>query len=257
MFFLLGDGRLSFSVFRFNERRGGKGSRVFVLAIAAVLFVTADPVEGADGGGQGELSGQDGAGDYFGEFFDFSSAGTAQELETFPLCRQGGAAAVGGDDERWDGNRDVEVLFVGEFDVDDAGRRFGHVGHVLAGGDENGGDGVGGVEAVVVDACEDGTDVGDAVVVEELLRLDAHVLDEDVAGYDRFGGDALAAGAHDVDLGGFFVGGEVGLEVEALDLLAVVVIEDPGTGGEGCAAHHVLSASVACLVVEAEKGEFV
>ena len=67
----------------------------------------------------------------------------------------------------------------------------------------------------------------------------------------------LPRGAHDVDLGGFFVGGEVGLEVEALDLLAVVVIEDPGTGGEGGTAHHVLSAGVACLVVEPEKGEFV
>ena len=166
-----------FSVFQFKRRRGGKRSRVFALAIAAVFFVAADPIEGADGGGQGELSGQDGAGDYFGEFFDFSSAGTAEELETFPLCCQGGAAAVGGDDEGWDGNRDVEVLFVGEFDVDDAGRRFGYVGHVLAGGDEDGGDGVGGVEAVVVDACEYGADIGDAVVVEELLGLDAHVLD--------------------------------------------------------------------------------
>ena len=177
MFFLLEDVSLSDSVFRFKKRRGGNGALVSVLAIASVLFVTADPVEGADGGGEGELSGQDCAGDYLGEFFDFSSAGTAQKLETFTLGRQCGAAAVGGDDERWDGNRDVEVLFVGEFDVDDAGRRFGDVGHVLAGGDEDGGDGVGGVKAVVVDACEDGTDVGDAVVVEELLGVYAHVLD--------------------------------------------------------------------------------
>jgi len=74
------DGSLRFSIFRFGRWCGGIVSRIFALAIAAVLFVAADPVEGADGGGEGELSGQDGAGDYFGEFFDFSSAAAAQQL---------------------------------------------------------------------------------------------------------------------------------------------------------------------------------
>lgn len=224
------------------------------LPIPAVFLMTRNPIQGGDGGGEGDFAGEDDAGDDFGEFVYFVAAETANIFETFALGGEGGSAAVGGDDEGGDGYGKIEVVFGGEFDVDDAGGGFGDVGDVLAGGDEHGGDAVGGVEAVVVGPGEDGADVGDAGHVGQVFRFHPHLLNENVALDGAFGRDALASGSHDVDLGGFLVGGEVGFEKEVDN--AGVVIEYPTTSGEGGSADHVLPGGVAGGVVEAQVGEF-
>ena len=96
-------------------------------------------------------------------------------------------------------------------------------------------------------------DVRHVVVIEERLRLDAHVLDQDIALERAFGDDALAARVHDVDLRRLLVGGQVGFQVEVLD--AIVVVQDPTAGSKGGAADHVLPGGVAGGVVEAQVGE--
>ena len=49
------------------------------------------------------------AGDDLGELVDLAPAEAAEDLQALALRRQAGAAAVGGDDQRRDGDRDVEV----------------------------------------------------------------------------------------------------------------------------------------------------
>src|SRR5690606_1852056 len=93
--------------------------------------------------------------------------------------------------------------------------RLRHVRYVLPGGDEYGRDAVGRVQPVVVGPGQKSPHVRHACVVVQRLGIDAHVLDEHVARDDALGGDALAARAHDVDLAGFLVGGEIAFEVEA------------------------------------------
>ena len=188
-------------------------------------------------------------------FLHLAAADAAEDLQALALGGEAGAAAVGGHDQRRDGDRDVEVLLRRHLGVDDAGRRLGDVRHVLAGGDEHRRDAVRRVAAVVVGAREEGADVGDAGVVVEGLGVDPHVLDQHVARDRRLGGHPLAAGAHDVDLRRLLVGREVRLQVEVADL--VVVLQDPGAGGEGGAAHHVLAGGVAGGVVEAQEDQLV
>ena len=67
----------------------------------------------------------------------------AQQFQALALGGQPRAAAVGGDDERRDGDGDVHVPLGRQLQVDDASRRFGHVGHILPRGDEHGGDAIG------------------------------------------------------------------------------------------------------------------
>src|SRR5690606_35783198 len=74
------------------------------LAVAAVFLVTGDPIEGGDGGGKGDLSGEDDSGDDFGEFIDLVLAVTAEEFEAFALGGEADAPAVGGDDEGGNGD---------------------------------------------------------------------------------------------------------------------------------------------------------
>ncbi len=126
---------------------------------------------------------------------------------------------------------------------------------ILARSDEHRGDGVGCVQAVVVGAGEERADVGHPGVIGERFRFHAQLLDQDVALDDRLRRDPFAAGAHDVDLRRLLVGGEVGLQVEALD--AGVTVDDPTARGEGRAPHHVLARRVPGGEVEAQVGELV
>lgn len=110
------------------------------------------PVERGDRGGQGELSGEHHRGDDLGELPHLALADAAEDLQALALGGEAGAAAVGGDDKRGDGNRDVEVPLRRHLSVDHPGRRLRDVRHVLTRRDEHRRDGVRRVAAVVVGA---------------------------------------------------------------------------------------------------------
>ena len=215
--------------------------------------MAAHPVRRGNGGRQRDLPGQHHPGDDLRQLVHLALAHTAQHGQTFLLCRQPRTAAVGGDDQRRDGDRQVEVPLRRQLGVDDPGRRLRHIGHVLPGGDEHGGDAVGRVQAVVVGSGENCAHVGDARVVVQALRLHPHVLDEHVALDGRLGHQPLAARAHHVHLRGLLVRGQVGFQIEVLD--ALVVVQNPAAGGEGRPADHVLPGRVAGAEVEAQVGE--
>src|SRR5215204_5925946 len=72
------------------------------LAVASVEVVRLYPLLGDDGRAERQLAAEHGCGDDLGELVDPAGAIAAQQLQAFALRRQGGAAAVGGNDERRD-----------------------------------------------------------------------------------------------------------------------------------------------------------
>src|SRR5207302_7020612 len=101
-----------------------------------------------------------GGGHDLGELADLVLAVTAQQLQALALGGQARAAAVGGDDQRGNRERVVVVAVAPQLGVDEGRRGLRHAGRVLAGGDEHGGDAVGGVGAVVVDPGHEAAQVG-------------------------------------------------------------------------------------------------
>src|SRR3954468_4210242 len=109
-----------------GRRRPAVGERP-ILPVSPVLLVARHPVERRDGGGERQLAGEDDGGDDLGELLDRAPADTAEDLQALALSGKAGAAAVGGDDERGDGDRDIEVACLRHLGIDDAGRRLGDV----------------------------------------------------------------------------------------------------------------------------------
>ncbi len=78
-----------------------------------------------------------------------AGAAAAEHVEALALGGEPGAAADGGDDQCGQGDRPVIVAVVEKLRIDDRRVRFGDVGDVLPGGDEQRGEAVRGVRAVV------------------------------------------------------------------------------------------------------------
>lgn len=119
--------------------------RRVLLAVSAVLLVAGDPLPRHYGAGQGDFAAEHGRADDFGELVHLARAVAAEHFQALALRGEARAAAVAGDDQRWDGDRVIQIAVRHQFGKEDRCGRFGNVGFVLTGGDEDGRDAVGGV----------------------------------------------------------------------------------------------------------------
>ena len=83
-----------------------------------------------------EISPAHGRGGNLGELVHIAGAVAVQHRETLLLGGHAGAAAVGGDDERRDGHRDVKGVVLQQRRVDERGVGLGDVGLALPAGDK-------------------------------------------------------------------------------------------------------------------------
>src|SRR5690349_6737861 len=118
-------------------------------AVAAHRVVARHPLVGEDRARQRRVAREHHRGADLGELVRLALAVAVHHLETLALCREAGAAAVGGDDQRGQRDRPVVVAVVEQLRVGDAGVRLGDVGDVLPGRDEHRRQAVRGVRAVV------------------------------------------------------------------------------------------------------------
>src|SRR5919109_52120 len=217
--------------------------------IASEEVVGRDPLLGDDRRAEGQLATQHRGGHDLGELHDFALAVAAHQLEALAVRWEAGPAAIGRDDERGDGHREIEVAVRQQLAVVVGGRGLGDVGDVLAGGDEDRGDPVGRVGAVVVGAGHEAAEVRHEPGAPEELGVRVHDLLDQVARDGGLRDHPLAACAQHVHLGALLVGGEVRLEEVVLELR--VVGSDPLAGHRGRLPGHVLARGVPGRVVEA------
>ena len=99
--------------------------------VASISFVARYPLPGGDGRSERDVPRKYGGGYDFRKFVGFALAIAVHYLQAFPLGRQAGAPSVSGDNERRQGDGNVQIIIGPQLTKEKAGVGFNHIGFVL------------------------------------------------------------------------------------------------------------------------------
>ena len=200
---------------------------------------------GDEGGHQGDFEGGGRCGDDLGQFTGGAVAfGTAEHFQVPSGDGKARAAPHGADGKGGEGHTAIEA--VGVFgDQAETDGVFRDAGGVLAGGQVDGGEGVGQVEIVAEES--GGLRGGHGQLLEGEYAGAVQVQEfEDAIGQLEFDDDRMAAAQAEGAVGGFLVAVEPGFDQERV----AGFLADPATSGVGGDGDHVLAGGVAGVVDE-------